>query len=105
MKNDRKKITSNNSYKPEPLETAEIELPESLETLLEKLAEHIHDIWASKRFEEGWKYGPLHNGEEKEHPDLVPYTSLPESEKEYDRQTALEAIKAIIAFGYKIEKL
>lgn len=92
------------SYNPKPLDTTDIDMPESLEPLLEKLAEHIHDIWANKRIEEGWKYGPFHNGEEKQNPNLVPYTSLTESEKEYDRQTALEAIKAIIAFGYKIEK-
>jgi len=35
---------------------------------------------------------------------LVPYEELPESEKEYDRSTALETLKAMIARGYRVEK-
>jgi len=35
---------------------------------------------------------------------LVPYEDLSESEKEYDRKTALETIKAIIALGYRVKK-
>ena len=38
----------------------------------------------------------------KEHPCLVPYEQLPESEKVYDRNTALEALKVITAMGYEI---
>lgn len=92
------------TYKPEPLDTTKVLLPEGLEDLKEKLARHIHDIWANKRINEGWSFGLVHDGNEKKHPDLVKYDDLPESEKEYDRATAMEAIKAIIALGYKIEK-
>ena len=35
-------------------------------------------------------------------PCLVPYADLPESEKEYDRNTAMQTLKAIIALGYGI---
>jgi ryanodine receptor 2 len=34
----------------------------------------------------------------------VPYSELPEAEKEYDRITALETLKTIIKLGYRIEK-
>jgi hypothetical protein len=34
----------------------------------------------------------------------VPYKSLPEEEKEYDRNTAETAIKLMIKKGYTIEK-
>ncbi|MGO9531444.1 MAG: RyR domain-containing protein [Syntrophobacteraceae bacterium] len=37
------------------------------------------------------------------HQDLVPYANLPEPEKEYDRKTAMEALKAIVSMGYGIE--
>lgn len=37
-------------------------------------------------------------------PCLVPYSELSDDEKEYDRKTALETLKVITAFGYKIEK-
>ncbi len=92
------------NYRPRPLDTTDITLPESLLELKEKLAEHIHDIWAEKRIDEGWSYGPNRDDTQKKHPDLVPYADLPNSEKEYDRATAMEAIKAIIAFGYRIEQ-
>ena len=35
---------------------------------------------------------------------LVPYDELPESEKEYDRNTAIETLKLIIKLGYKITR-
>jgi hypothetical protein len=34
----------------------------------------------------------------------VPYDQLSESEKEYDRRTVVEALKAIIALGYRVTK-
>lgn len=34
----------------------------------------------------------------------VPYDELPESEKEYDRNTAIETLKLIIKLGYKITR-
>jgi hypothetical protein len=92
------------TYNPKPIDTSKIEIPESLEELTEKIAEHIHDVWACKRIAEGWSYGPARNDEDKKHPDLVHYSELTESEKDYDRATAIETIKAIIALGYGIKK-
>ena len=89
-------------YTPRPINTDAVELPQALTDLTERLAEHIHDVWAQQRMEEGWTYGPERNDAAKTHPCLVPYADLPESEKEYDRQTALEAIRAILALGYHI---
>ncbi len=91
-------------YEPKPIDTTGIELPENLKVLMEKLAEHNHDVWAKRRISEGWTYGPKRDDDKKQNPDLVPYSELPESEKEYDRSTAEEVLKAIIALGYKIEK-
>jgi hypothetical protein len=80
-------------------------LSSNLKELIEVLAENNHDHWALKRIEEGWRYGPKRNDSHKEHPDLVPYAELSESEKEYDRKTVIEALKAILAKGYNIQKL
>lgn len=77
-------------------------LPESLQELLEVLAENAHEHWAAQRLADGWIYGPTRNDARKEHPCLMPYDQLPESEKEYDRLTATESLKAIVAKGYKI---
>ena len=90
-------------YTPKPIDTSTIALPESLNPLVERLAEHVHDIWSEQRFSEGWTWGPERNDQSRKNPCLVPYKDLPEGEKNYDRNTAVETIKAIIALGYRIE--
>jgi len=77
------------NYEPRPIATEEVVLPDELIRLTERLAEHNHDVWAAQRMAEGWTQGPRRDDVKKEHPGLVPYAALPESEKEYDRATAL----------------
>lgn len=91
-------------YQPKPIDTNNIELPVELEELLEALALNTHEVWAEQRMKDGWRYGEERNDKELLHPCLVPYNELPEAEKEYDRSTSREALKAIIAAGFKIEK-
>ena len=91
------------NYEPKPIDTSRIKLPEGVSELTEQLAENAHDIWAARRLAEGWTYGTTRNDEQKKHPCLVPYAELPESEKQYDRNAAMETLKAIIALGYRIE--
>ena len=38
-------------------------------------------------------------------PDLVPYADLPDAEKVYDRKTAIETLKCIMALGFRIDKV
>lgn len=90
-------------YKPRPVDASNIELPDEIVQLTEQLAEHNHDLWAHQRIAEGWTYGPERDDTHKTHPDLVPYSDLPESEKEYDRRAAMETLKATLALGYCIE--
>ena len=90
-------------YCPKPIDTADIELSAKILELTERLAENAHDIWAAGRLAEGWTYGETRNDTRKEHPCLLPYKDLPDSEKQYDRNAALESLKAIIALGYDIQ--
>ena len=90
-------------YKPNPIDTSDVVLSAELLELTEKIAENVHDVWAVGRLEQGWTYGKERNDELKTTPCLVPYSELPESEKEYDRNTALETLKLIIKLGYKLE--
>lgn len=89
-------------YKPNPIDTSDVVLSAELLELTEKIAENVHNVWAAGRLEQGWTYGKERNDELKTTPCLVPYSQLPESEKEYDRNTALETLKLIIKLGYKI---
>jgi ryanodine receptor 2 len=92
------------TYKPQPIDTAGIELGPELVELVEKLSESTHDNWAIGRLNEGWSFGPQLDGEHKKHPCLIPYSELPESEKDVDRVTTTETLKAIIALGYSIKR-
>ena len=91
-------------YNPRPLDTSAIKLSADLLELTELLAKNTHEVWATQRLAEGWKYGPERNDEQKKHPCLVPYEELSESEKEYDRNTAMETLKVIELLGFGIEK-
>ena len=91
-------------YEPKPIDTQNIRLPEDLVELMEKISENVHENWSMGRIREGWTYGPLRDDNNRTHPCLVPYDQLSESEKEFDRTTAAETLKLILALGYTIEK-
>ncbi len=91
-------------YRPKPVDTSDIVLPEDFMELTEKIAENTHDVWAIGRMKEGWTYGEKRDDATKTTPCFVPYDELPESEKEYDRNTSLETIKLILKLGYAIKK-
>ena len=91
------------NYIPRPIDVSGVDLPMPLVRLAESLAENVHDTWAQARMEAGWTYGSERNDVLKHNPCLVPYSELPESEKAYDRDTAIGTLKAILKLGFKIE--
>lgn len=91
-------------YEPHPIDVDSIPLDSELEELQEAIAENAHDVWAEARIKEGWSYGKERDDANLKHPDLVPYTALPDSEKEYDRIMAIKTIKLVKKLGYDIIK-
>lgn len=91
-------------YIPHPIDVQNIELDDELMELTEAIAENAHEIWAKKRRDEGWQYGPERNDSEKLHPDMVPYCELPEGEKYYDRDMALNTIRLVKKLGFSISR-
>ena len=92
------------TYTPAPLDTRDIELPKELDELIERMARNVHDVWAQGRIAEGWTWGEERDDKRKTHPCLVPYEELPDAEREYDRQTAVQTLKLILKLGFKIHK-
>lgn len=90
------------NYVPQPVDTGDVMLPEELNGLVEQMARNVHEVWARTRIEQGWTYGPERNDALKHHPCLVPYEDLPESEREYDRNTSVETLKLICKLGFRI---
>jgi len=91
-----------NAYSPSPLDTSDIRLSPELLEMTEQIAANVHEIWTQQRMAEGWRYGKERNDVRKEHPCLVSYKDLPENEKEYDRQTAIETLKVLLKLGFEI---
>ena len=86
------------------MNTEDVRLPEELNELVEQMAKNVHEVWAQTRIQQGWTWGPERNDALKHHPCLVPYEDLPESEREYDRNTSIETLKLICKLGFKISR-
>jgi ryanodine receptor 2 len=92
------------TYSPGPIDTTGIALTDGQAALVEKLAAHVHDVWAAQRIADGWRFGKARDDISKSHPCLVPYDELPETEKTYDRVMVEQVIKAAVALGYRIDR-
>lgn len=90
------------TYQPRPIDTTSVALDDDLRELTERLARNTHDVWAAERIRLGWSYGPRRDDARRQHPGLVPYDELPDTEKQFDRNTAREVLTALIALGYRI---
>ncbi|MBR1400946.1 MAG: Ryanodine receptor Ryr [Prevotella sp.] len=97
-------MKTKDNYMPHPIDTSDVELPESLKPLLEMMAKNVHELWAEERIKQQWSYGEKRNDELKQHPCLVAYEELPEEEKVYDRKSSEETLKVILKSGFKIVK-
>ncbi|MBO4416946.1 MAG: Ryanodine receptor Ryr [Bacteroidales bacterium] len=101
MKNEQN-TSPHARYIPAPVDTSDVALPSSLLDLTEVISRNTHEVWARKRIDEGWRYGAQRDEENKLHPNLIPYEELSEEDKEYDRLTAMNAIRLMVKLGYSI---
>lgn len=92
------------TYNPKPIDVSDVALENDLTELREAIAENAHEIWAIDRQAEGWTYGPKRDENKKETPCMVPYSQLPEDEKEYDRKMAMNTLKLVHKLGYDLVK-
>lgn len=97
-------LRSIDDYEPHPLNLEDVPLTDDLQELQEAIAENAHEVWAAARKAEGWTYGPVRNDALKQHPDMLPYSALQDSEKEYDRLVAFNTIKLVKKLGWRIIK-
>ena len=90
------------TYTPDPIDISQVRLSSDIEELIEQLAFHSHEVWSQRRIEQGWSWGEERDDSAKQHPCLIPFGDLDDSEKQYDRDAASETLKAIVALGYRI---
>ncbi|XP_071375043.1 ryanodine receptor 3-like [Centroberyx affinis] len=88
------------SFIPTPVETSQIVMPPHLEKVRDKLAENIHELWGMNKIELGWSYGKrIRDDNKRQHPCLVDFSKLPETEKNYNLQMSTETLKTLLALG------
>uniref|UniRef100_A0A8C3CU68 Ryanodine receptor 3 n=1 Tax=Cairina moschata TaxID=8855 RepID=A0A8C3CU68_CAIMO len=92
------------NFDPKPVSTANLVLPEKLEYIVSKYAEHSHDKWAFDKTNSGWKYGVSLDENTKTHPLIRPFKTLTEKEKEIYRWPARESLKTMLAMGWSLER-
>ncbi|XP_045927387.1 ryanodine receptor 2 [Micropterus dolomieu] len=91
-------------FDPQPIDTSNVSVPERLEFVVNKYAEHTHEKWSLDKFANGWVHGEQLCENSKVHPLLKPYRALAEKEKEACRLAIKETIKSMLAFGWTIER-
>uniref|UniRef100_A0A4W5N343 Ryanodine receptor 3 n=1 Tax=Hucho hucho TaxID=62062 RepID=A0A4W5N343_9TELE len=87
------------SFIPTPVETSQIIMPPYLEKVRDRLAENIHELWGMNKIELGWSYGKIRDDNKRQHPCLVDFSRLPETEKNYNLQMSTETLKTLLALG------
>ncbi|KAG7217306.1 hypothetical protein INR49_027850 [Caranx melampygus] len=92
-----------NGYKPAPLDLNHVKLTPNQNTLVERLAENGHNVWARDRVRQGWTYSIVQDIMNKRNPRLVPYNLLDEKTKKTNRDTVCAAVRTLIGYGYNIE--
>lgn len=86
------------------MDTSDVILPRELDALIEEMAKNVHEVWAQNRIKQGWTYGAERDDTLKKHPCLLPYEELPEEEKIYDRDSAIETLKLITKLGFRMSR-
>nr|CAD7437731.1 unnamed protein product [Timema bartmani] len=95
-------VEDDTAFVPTPVDTSAITLPTYVESIRDRLAENIHEMWAMNKIEAGWIYGERRDDIRKIHPCLIQFERLPPAEKRYDSQLAVQTLKTILALGYYI---
>uniref|UniRef100_A0AAZ3NWR2 Ryanodine receptor Ryr domain-containing protein n=1 Tax=Oncorhynchus tshawytscha TaxID=74940 RepID=A0AAZ3NWR2_ONCTS len=81
------------SFIPTPVDTSQVVQPPHLDNVRDRLAENIHELWGMNKIELGWSYGKFRDDNKRQHPCLVDFTKLPETERNYNLQMSSETLK------------
>lgn len=85
---------------PDSLSDEEIE--KAIEGHIETLAEAEHDGWMEEKYQNGYVYGPQKDEKKRTHNLLIPYSALPDSEKQKDRDHVRSYPDIVKKVGFKI---
>lgn len=90
-------------YTPHPEHVAHIQLPESIASIADMLAENAHDMWATDRLAEAEKKRA--KGKEMnpyDDPFMKPFNELSKQKRRTDYLSSLNTIKLLYKLGFKL---
>ncbi|XP_027862465.1 ryanodine receptor 2 [Xiphophorus couchianus] len=97
-------VDTDGYFVPQPVDTSNVSVPERLDFVVNKYAEHTHEKWSLEKFASGWVHGDQLCENTQVHPLLKPYRALAEKEKDSYRWAIKETISSMLAFGWTIER-
>ena len=71
---------------------------------LELLAQEEHRRWMRMRGTDGWRRGRVKDSARKTHPSMIPYSELPESERDKDRERVLRFPQLLAQAGLGVHR-
>nr|VZI27969.1 unnamed protein product [Spirometra erinaceieuropaei] len=99
----RQSAQSYEAFRPEPLDTAQIRLPNALSYLVDQFAQHCHDVWAQELVEQGYVYGPTLDETRRSHPNIRPFHSLSQHEQIRYIHPVTDTLRAMMVLGWTID--
>jgi len=71
---------------------------------VEIMAEMEHGRWIAERLKDGWRYGPQRDVARRISPYLVPWRDLPDSVKEWDRNSVRQIPEFLAKVGLRVRR-
>lgn len=97
-------IRQEGPYVPQPVDIGNTSLTGELVNLINRFAEHYHDLWSQRKLESGWTFAEQWSLERKMHPRLKPYYMLNDYEKERYKEPICNIIRTLLALGWTLEQ-
>ncbi len=91
-------------HRIEPLRDWEAVDYKFTETDIETMALMEHERWCQELRRGGWNYGPERDDARKTHPALVPWTDLPENEKDKNREFIRDLPQLLSRAGFQVQR-
>ncbi|XP_053408017.1 ryanodine receptor-like isoform X6 [Mercenaria mercenaria] len=89
-------------FVPVPVETSNVQLPIYIESVRDKLAENLHEVWTMNKIDQGWTWGETRDDRRKKNPSLTSFEKIPHSEKKYVVTVSFETLRTLLALGYHV---
>ncbi len=90
-------------YQQDLIDTSHVHLGANHLKLAELLVRNSHAVWVKQQLEAGWCYGPHYNAAKREHPDLLPFETLPKDVQQSRLLPILETLKTFIILSQQAE--